>query len=164
MKLKSGDILICKADRLIPRLIKKFTKSEWNHTAIYAEVWDMPGVIEAQTDGINWKPWDAWVEEYGYEYIAYRKDNIRNPGNILRRAFSKCGHTGYDYFNFILKHPWQLITGKWKSRELSKEDDRMICSEYAGWIYRMPNWYKMTPDTQLKYMEQSSDYFLVDLY
>jgi hypothetical protein len=155
MNLKNGDILICRADRLIPRIIKLVTKSKWNHTAIYAEVWDTPGVIEAQMDGINWKPWDAWVEKYNYDFIVYRKDQIHNRKNILRRAFTKCGHTGYDFVAFILRHPWQLITGKWKSRGDNKEDDRMICSEFSGWVYNMPDWYKMTPDMQKKHLDDN---------
>jgi hypothetical protein len=156
MKLQDGDILICKADRFIPILIKKFTKSEWNHSAIYVESWGMPGVIEAQTDGINWKPWDAWVKEYNYEYIAYRKKTFMDQReNIARKAFSKCGHTGYDFFSFILRHPWQLITGKWKNRG-KEEEKTMICSEFVGWVYNMTGWWKMTPDIQKKYMDKAT--------
>ena len=156
MKLKCGDILICKADRLIPKIIKLVTKSEWNHSAIYVEVWGMPGVIEAQMDGINWKPWDAWVKEYKYEYIVYRKKTLLDvESSIARKAFEKCGHTGYDCFSFVLRHHWKIFTGKWKDRVEEIEGKKMICSEYVGWVYDMTRWYQMNPDDQKKYLDRS---------
>jgi len=161
MNLKNGDVLICKADRVIPNLIKKATGSEWNHSAIYVECWDMAGVVEAQPDGINWKPFEAWEKQYNYEYLVYRND-ISVPRYIARKAMSKAGHTGYDFVSFLIRQPFKLLTGRWRKRGQKKEEAKMICSEFVGWVYHMPQWWKMTPDDQFKHLEKSFNWKLVN--
>ncbi len=160
MNLKDGDILICESDRLIPRIIKWVTKSKYNHSAIYLTVWDKEGVIEAQENGISWKPFDEWEKKYQYKYIVYRRKNT-SPVEIryvAKRALSKAGYTGYDFVSFIFRHPYKLITGKWKFRGKKEEEKVMICSEFVGWAYSMPSWWRMTPDDQKKYMEVNIKY------
>lgn len=163
MKLKDGDILICTANRVVPNIIKKVTKSKWNHSAIYMEFKGVPGVVEAQEDGINWKPFTAWEKKYGYEYIAYRKRNFTEleMDSVLKRAVSKLGHVGYDFISFVFRQPWKLLTGKWKYRGEYKEMKFMICSEYVAWCYGMPEWWKMTPDDNKKHMDSNRKYYLV---
>lgn len=160
MELKEGDILLCKADRLIPNLIKKFTKSEWNHTALYMFKDGEEGIIEAQLDGINWKPLDEWTKEYGYEYIVYRKSNLKASElfELKERAFTKDGTAGYDLFSFVIRHPWKLLTGKWKYRGEKREMKFMICSEFVAWVYNFVDWWKQTPDDNKKYMDASKDF------
>ncbi len=163
MVLKDGDILVCKADRVIPRLIKKFTKSEWNHTAIYMFKDGVEGVIEAQMGGIEWKSFEEWEKKYGYEYIAYRRVRLKASElfKLKRRAFSKDGTAGYDFFSFLIRHPWKLLTGKWKYRGEKREMKFMICSEFVAWVFRFRGWWKQTPDDNKKYMDNNRSYFFV---
>lgn len=163
MKLKDGDILICSGNGFIPRIIKKVTKSTYSHSAIVAIVRGKLGVIEAQANGINWKPFDAWQEKYGYDFIVYRKRNYTKIeiDFMLDKAFSKAGHTGYDFFSFVIRQPFKLITGKFKYRGEYREVKRMICSEFVAWCYDMPNWWKMTPDDNKKFMDSNRNYYIV---
>lgn len=157
MKLKNGDILICSGDGLIPTLIKKVTRSTYSHAALYFEVWGKAGIIEAQMDGINWKPFDAWKEKYEYDFIVYRNNEIteETAKTLSVKAFEKCGHTSYDFVSFIIRQPIKLITGKWKNKGTQKEGCKMICSEYVAWVYDIKDWFKMTPDDLQKYLHKN---------
>lgn len=163
MKLRNGDILICTANRFIPNIIKKVTKSKYNHTAIFMNVWGKDGVIEAQEDGINWKPFDVWEKKYEYKYLVYRKkvNSVLELEIIANKAFEKAGHVGYDFLSFVIRQPWKLLTGKWKYRGDYKEMKYMICSEFVAWVFGMAEWWKMTPDDNKKYMDKSNNYYLV---
>lgn len=153
--LQNGDILICTADRFIPKLIKFFTKSEYNHAAIFTRPFDKDGIIEAQTDGINWKPLKYWVDKYQYKFIVYRCLAYNNEyrKEIARRAFEKCGNTGYDFESFIIRQPLNIVHGIWKQKE--EEDKRMICSEFVGWVYEFKGWEKMTPKDLKRELDRS---------
>ena len=161
MELQNGDILICTSNRIIPRLIKLATKSKWTHTAQYFEVQGIAGIIEAQMDGINWKPLVEWQKKYGYEFIVYRRDRLIKVDWLYDRAFSKAGCTGYDFVSFVLRQPWKLVTGKWKYKGDYREVKRMICSEYTAWIYDIKGWWKLTPDDVEKFLSRSIRYKLV---
>jgi len=159
--LKNGDILICTSNRIIPRIIKLATKSTWSHTAQYFEVEGVPGIIEAQMDGINWKPLDEWAKKYNYEFIIYRRKRMVRLEYLYERAFDKAGCTGYDFVSFCLRQPLKLITGKFKYRGDEREVKRMICSEYTAWIYEIKDWWKLTPDDVEKFLSRSPRYELI---
>lgn len=159
-KLQDGDILICSSNRILPRLIKWATKSTYNHTAMVITAWDIKGVVEAQEKGVYWIPFSEWEKKYNYEFIVYRR-RIIDVQKLAQRAFSKLGHTAYDYNSFLLRHPLDLLTGKFISKPLEKEEDKMICSELTAWIedWRKPETF--TPDKVEKYCRRSYRYELV---
>lgn len=159
-ELKDGDILLCTGHGLIPNLIKRVTKSTYSHTALFVTAHGCPGVIEAQIDGINWKPFDVWLKKYEYEYEVYRRRTITNTGRerLAQRAFEKAGHTGYDLVSFCLRQPFKILTGKWKYRGKQREVKRMICSEFVSWVHNFDGWWKHTPDDQKKILEESNKY------
>ena len=159
--LQDGDILICTSNRFIPRLIKWATKSKWTHTAQYFEVDGIAGIIEAQMDGINWKPFTEWEKEYSYEYIVYRRKRIVYLNKLKERAFSKAGCTAYDFISFCLRQPFKLLTGKFKYKGEEREVERMICSEYTAWIFEIKDWWKLTPDDVEKSLRLGTRYKIV---
>lgn len=158
MNLQPGDILICRADRIISKLIMKATHSHWSHTALYVELWGQPSIIEAQSKGIFPKLYEDWKTKWNYEYIVFRKKEI-DQKEIQLKAFSKCGgKTAYDFESFIIRQPIKLITGKWRDRGEETEGRKMICSEFTGWVYNLPKWYSMTPQEQYEYLSNSPQY------
>ena len=161
MELQNGDILICTSKRVIPRLIKWATRSKWTHTAQYFEVEGIAGIIEAQMDGINWKPLVEWQNKYNYEFIVYRRERLIKIDWLYDRAFSKAGCTGYDFVSFVFRQPFKLLTGKWKYKGDYREVKRMICSEYTAWIYDIKGWWKLTPDDVEKFLRRSVRYKLI---
>ena len=144
-QLTHGDILHCRGSRLISRLIMRFTKSRWSHTALVVVVEGELFIIDAQRDGVNMRPFDAWHKKYGYTMEVSRPDIMAMPPGLRKRALSKIGVTAYDFESLFLRYPWMLITGKWKNRG-DKEDDRMYCSEFVAWCYDHPNWFRMSPE------------------
>ena len=156
--LRVGDILVCKGHGLISSVIMKATSSEWSHSALYVECWDQPSIIEAQKNGINAKLFTEWEKNWGYEYVVFRHRSEFDKKKLSIRAFSKAGETAYDFFSFIIRQPWKIITGNFKYKGEEKESKRMICSEYTGWVWNLPNWYSMTPDDQYKYLSTSDSW------
>ena len=146
MNLKQGDILHCSGNRLISKLIKKFTKSKFSHTALYIEIWDQPYVIDAQKDGVNVRPFNEWEKKYNYSYVVSRDSSLNKESSkiLCKRALSKTGHTAYDIESLLLRQPWKLITGKWK--EVGNTEEKMYCSEFVAWVYGVGNYYKMSPE------------------
>lgn len=144
-KLKTGDILHCTGKRLISKIIKRLTKSEFSHTAIFIEIWNKPYIIDAQKDGVNIRPFNEWVVDYNYTFKVHRSPNFVNESTFAIRAMSKCGTTAYDLEGLLLKQPFEILTGKWKNRGIRKECDKMYCSEYVAWCYGWEDCYRMSP-------------------
>jgi len=142
--LKIGDILHCSGQKYLSRAIKFFTKSEFSHSAIFIEIWGQPYIIDAQKDGVNVRPFDEWIKMFNYKFTVTRfPDAPENEHDFCIRAMSKSGNTAYDFEGLLLKHPAQLITGKYK--EGKNDQERMYCSEYVAWAHQIPNNYKLTP-------------------
>lgn len=154
--LKNGDILICKGKSWISRMIMKFTKGTWSHSALYATVWGASGVIEAQKNGVNHKLWGVWRWKWDYDYVVFRNIHEFNEKELMLKAFSKCGETKYDFKTFILRIPFRLFGGKNKERK--NEDRKMICSEFTSWVWNIEGWYQMTPQEQYDYLINSKNW------
>lgn len=141
--LKTGDILHCSGKRLVPTLIKKFTKSQFSHSALFIEIWGQPYVIDAQKDGVNVRPWNEWVDKYGYDIVVHRSVQEIDTKALAQRALTKVGHTAYDFEGLIIKQPIELLTNTWHKK--ADETERMYCSEYVAWVYAISRSYRMSP-------------------
>lgn len=161
MNLNVGDILICRGNSWISKGIMIVTRGTWSHTALYAETWNQAGVIEAQSNGVNFKLWDVWRRKWGYTYKVYRHRSTFDEKELMIKAFSKCGETKYDFWKFIFRIPRKLVFGKWKDKG-EKEDDKMICSAFTGWVWNLPNWQSMTPDEQEDYLSKNKKWIEVN--
>lgn len=144
-KLKTGDILHCTGTRLVSKLIMKFTRSKFSHTAMFIEIWGQAYVIDAQKDGVNVRPFDVWKNKYGYVFEVHRLENEPDYKALAIRSLTKVGNTSYDFESLILKHPFRLITNSfWKVDK--NEYNRMTCSEYVAWVYGAERAYRLSPE------------------
>lgn len=159
-KLKTGDVLHCRNNRILSRLIRWATRSEWSHTAIFIEVWGQPCVIEAQANGVNVKTFENWQKKYGYTYKVHRDMFIGNDKAFSKRAMSKAGVTGYDLVSLFIRQPWKIITGSWRKKP--NEGDKMYCSEYVAWCHRIIGHYQMSPDDLHEYLENHENWTVID--
>lgn len=141
--LKTGDVLNCTGKRFLSKAIMAATKSEFSHTALFIEIWGQPYIIDAQKDGVNLRPWNAWMDEYNYEIKVLRAPFTIQEKTLAERALTKVGHTGYDFEGLFLRQPTKLLTGKWK--EQGDTSERMYCSEYVAWVYCVEKAYRMSP-------------------
>lgn len=143
--LYTGDILHCRGKSWLSKAIRWFTKGWCNHTAVVIECWGQPYIVDAQKNGINPKPLEAWLREYNYE-IEIARPNVgpKDPRAYSIRAFIKVGLTGYDYNSLIFRHPWAIITGRW-AKDQDPNQDKMVCSEYVAWLEQIEKPYRITP-------------------
>lgn len=154
LSLQTGDILHCHGKTWVSKAIRWFTKSWVNHTAVVVEVWGHTYIVDAQKNGVNPKPLEAWLKEYNYEIIVARpKTGPKDPRTFSIRAFMKVGLTGYDYNSLIFRHPWAIITKKW-ARDKDTNDKRMVCSEYVAWLYQVEKPYRITPKKLYDYTKR----------
>lgn len=146
IELKTGDILHCKGKSWLSKAIRWWTKADFaNHTAVVVECWGQIYVVDAQKNGINPKPLEAWLREYEYDIIVARPIiGPKDERTFSIRAFLKVGLTGYDYVSLIFRHPWAILTGKWAKTD--KTADKMVCSEYVAWLYQIEKPERITPD------------------
>ena len=157
-ELKTGDILHCKRETVLSKLIRWFTRSDFaNHTALVIECWGQLYVVDAQKDGVNPRPIKQWCKDFRYEVIVARpKVGPKDPKAFSIRAFTKVGNTGYDFKSLILKYPWWTITGKWK-KELDPEE-KMFCSEYVAWVWQIENSNRIDPHMLFKHTESNNQF------
>lgn len=157
--LKTGDILHCSGKRLISRLIKKATKSEFSHSALFIEIWGQPYVIDAQNDGVNVRPWNDWLEMYDYKITVHRSSDLVNEKTFAQRALTRVGHTAYDFEGLLVRQPIELMTGKWI--EKGDTEKKMYCSEYVAWVYGVEKAYKFSPQDLYEWCKANFFYEIV---
>lgn len=141
--LKTGDILHCSGKGIIARLIQRFTKSKHSHTAIFVSVWGQDYIIDAQSDGVNLRPFEAWRKKFNYQFEVTRTATITEREFALK-ALSKVGVTAYDFGSLVIKQPWMLLTGEFAQGKKDPEA-KMYCSEYVAWCHGWDSFYRMNP-------------------
>lgn len=151
--LKSGDVLHCTSNGWLGKIIKKFTKSKINHTALVIEVWGEIFIVDSQKDGTNLRSLDNWNKMFNYEYKISRPYNF--SVDLRNRVVSKIGATPYDFISLILWQPIYILTGKWHGHTRKDAEDKMYCSEFVSWVYSLNNWWENSP--QMVYEELLND-------
>lgn len=156
--LKTGDILHCKRNKLLSRLIRWVTNSSFaSHTAIVIECWGQIYVVDAQNDGVNPKPIKEWYKKYNYDVIVAKPTvGPKDPKTLSIRAFTKVGNTAYDFKALLIKHPWFALTGKWRKEIDPKE--KMFCSEYVAWVWQIENSDRIDPNMLFKHTQASKQF------
>ena len=142
--LEDFDSLHCTGQRLLARLIRKFTRSEFSHTAIFRIIEGVPCVIDAQRDGVQVRTFERWQKEYNYKYVVTRDPDL-TVGEIhaMKKRIYENLDKGYDFESLLLRQPWKIITGKWKTKQDEKE--RLYCSEFAELVYGKDDSERTTP-------------------
>jgi len=144
-QITTADILHCRGNRWLARLIMFFTRSKFSHSAIAIRVNGNLFVVDAQKDGINLRPFESWHAKYNYKIEVQRM--MMNPTKcriVEKRALSKIGMTSYDFESLVISQPIHLLTGKWVNDD-KDQAEKMTCSEFVAWCFQIDNFYKMTP-------------------
>ena len=136
--IERGDILLVHSRfNLVGWLIRKITKSYWNHVA-WAVSHDI--VIESISSGVQLSP----VTKYKYEDPKYVRVLRFYPDHITREQIDMSlavatTHIGDKYdFPKILQLLWLMIIGMRRELDLKDIDSRFICSELvAEPLYRI---------------------------
>jgi len=151
MILQDFDILFCSRDTKLSKAIQTVTNSEFSHTAHVRSHKGKLYVLDAQIDGYQMKPFDAWKEKYNYDFIAMRLDGL-NHAECLAREIEIVGK-GYDFESLAFRQPKRLITRLLnKFRKVQKDDwnerenelTRVYCSEGTAYVIGLPE-IQLTP-------------------
>jgi len=142
-----GDILHCQGKSLISKGIRLFTGSTITHSAIYFLIDGVPFIMDAQKDGVNLRPFKEWMKKYNYDIIATPWIWAHNP---YSRALQKSGVTGYDFRLFLFRYPSKIVKSIFTRKDVelkrvSKENEKLICSEFIAWVIGLENPQNYTP-------------------
>jgi len=142
VELREGDILHCMSNGWLAKLIKFFTRSKINHTALVLNIYGKLFIVDSQIKGTNPRPLIEWAKKYNYTYEISRPKNFSIGHKKL--AISAFGHTPYDFASLIFQ-AWYQITGKWIGKTYEEAKKRMYCSEFVAYVFQMHKWWKMSP-------------------
>lgn len=161
--LSTGDILHCQGDRLISRLIRRFTKSRFSHTAICIRLDGRLYIADSQNDGTHLRPFDQWQKKYKYKFICHKLNtSVRelHLQYIRDKIISNIGTKGYDFKALLWDHPRYIVTGKWKGRKGGRAIEKFYCSEFVAYVSGFSNFHKLSPQDLYKLLRTNTDYKL----
>jgi len=161
--LRTGDILHCNGRRLLSKLIRKVSRGEYSHTATVVVAYGQVLIVEAQRRGVDIMPYDAWQEKYGYEYDVARPIRLNHTTKHARRAFRPAGVAKYDIGMLLWDYPRYVLTGKWRGADEDEaiSENRYTCSTYVGWLFKMENWWKLSPQQVYENTVISDEYIFI---
>ena len=132
INIERGDILLIHSRfNLVGWLIRKITKSYWNHVA-WAVSHDI--VIESISSGVQLSP----ITKYKYEDPKYVRVLRFYPDHITREQIDMSlalatTHLGDKYdFPKVLQLLWLMLIGMRRELDLKDIDSRFICSELVA--------------------------------
>jgi len=149
--MKTGDIIACKGNRLLSKLIMKFTNSKYSHVSVAVNINGDVYIAEMQKEGCILIAYDNWQKKYNYTYEVYEPfDRVR-----LSEILSVSGVVRYDRVSLLIRQPIKIIREKIFGKKLTldkhkDETSKMTCSEYVAWLYRFDNFQDYTPDDVVK--------------
>lgn len=156
--LQEGDVLHCTSNGWLAKLIKFFTRSKINHTAIILKIGHHFFVADAQINGVNLKTIDEWNNKYNYQYIISRPKKFTSKN--FNRALDKCGITGYDFASLLFQ-AWYQVTGRWVGKTKERAEKRMYCSEYVAYVLDLDKWWMKSPKDVYNTLIKSNDFITI---
>ena len=149
---KTLDILLVGSKKgFLPKMIRKFTKSKYNHVAIVVEYCGMLYVAEAVKKGFlptyKLEDWIRGQKIKGNSVCVKRKPGfmtIKDKDKYYQRVRQITG-ARYDYANLLF---FQLIKSVFRLYIGNKNRKKVICSEAVAYVYLevFPKWWKVSPD------------------
>jgi hypothetical protein len=120
-------------------IIRFFTRSYYNHSALQFDLNNKTFVLEARFGGVVVATLSEWLahrpnKEYvvGDAYVPIDIDNFYN-----------CWGVKYDVKS-LLQQAFYIITGKWWGKQDTK---RVNCAEVVAWVYKLEKPHLWTPAT-----------------
>lgn len=161
--LKDGDVLHCRGNRFLSKIIKWFMKSRITHTALVVELNGLLFVVDSQRDGTQLRLFDEWQRKYKYTFFISRNTCYTGKEGAyyhVDRVFSSIGFKPYDFASLLIHQPRYIITGKWPTRTKEREDNRFYCSEFVSYVLGIPEYYKQSPEDLLQILKSNDCYQL----
>lgn len=146
---KTGDVFNCSRNSLIGRIIRKVTKSHISHTAIFIWIWGEPYIIDSQRDGTRVRHFNEWKNKYNYKYTVLRSPTLIVEDDMAKKMM---GGINVPYgFMDLVRQLIYIKTNLWIG--VRNEDKFRVCSEFVGWVYNAPAYFKISPKELMTWME-----------
>lgn len=127
MELKDFDILICRGNKEISKLIMKSTGGEWSHTCQVHYINGKLCIAGAQKEGFFPRPIERWNKEFNYTYEIYRfKDGFFSKS--YNREIIEMYGADYDIKHLTVGFWRKILFGK-KVKRKYLIDNELICTE-----------------------------------
>lgn len=116
---------------ILSHIIRKVTKSNWNHCAIMKEIDGVDCVSDFQSHS-KFRPFNVWLnEDLKREYIILEVDSIMTDEEIeYNMKYSSSLYKGYEHIKLIN----QLTKIKWDFTIFKENPDRFVCSEWCWYL------------------------------
>ncbi len=149
--LKTGDIILSyvstswNPSTWVSGLIRKISNQKWSHISIVVSCWDTLFFVEALPGGVKMTPISQHPKNLNV--MIRRSKNVFIERELACISMSKIGYTKYDMSSVMWFQLLKQITGKWYGHTNASNltDKTMYCSELVGWIYKLDDWWKLTP-------------------
>lgn len=160
-QLQHGDILHCRGSRIISKLIKFFTGSEYSHTALFVKVNGRGYVVDAQSNGLNLKSFETWQGYYDYSFDIHRRRNISDKINDhMNKAIEEnMGVNSYDFASLLWFQPRYIFGGKWNGKKGAEAKEKFYCSEFVAYSHLFPEWWLYSPKKLFQECSKRNFYF-----
>jgi len=171
-RLQNGDTLMCYSNGWLGRQIRSWSQKEMNfahgllapnHAAKVVKIGNILMVADSQRHGTNLITFENWVETYSYNYRVYRNRYTSKEwgAEIREKILSKCGHSSYDFKGTFFYQPLLKLTGKWYGKTEAEAAEKLYCSEFAGLVDNVPEWWMKSPAALEMYYIESPNYIHV---
>jgi len=157
--LKTGDTLFVKSKGLLPMLIRKFQKCEYNHTGTVVLLDENIFISEADAPGIVFTNIDHYLKQKRYSKLLIIRPrhslNHKQKAIIIEQTAINAGRKGYDFFNLLVAQAIRYATNGriWIGANNKESGERkFICGEWCCYLYSLiipdfplKEWYKCGP-------------------
>lgn len=162
-KLETGDILLLHIPfrwydlrSYLSWIIRKVTKSKWNHTAVLYKLDHVVLVVEALSKGVIATGFQRWEKKHvGYSYKIFRTKRVE-PKKTLEFSFGK----KYDFWSTIFYQVIYILTKRWLGRIDKQSETKVNCSELAALYLEMPNAYAASPEDIFRFLKSNEAKFI----
>lgn len=148
---KEGNILLVhntkvdSAATLFGWLIQKTLKTKWNHVAMVVEEKGTLMVYESVKGGcMITGTLENWLKKSNTGYRVFHKIDAHLPSDWEQRYIKTMGKP-YDYEGAFWFYVLYLLLNKWLGRTKGHNGSKYWCSELIGYIFDLPEYWKMTP-------------------
>jgi hypothetical protein len=134
---------------LIGFLIRKFTKTYYNHASFLVEIAEKKFILESDIEGVVLVPYEHWCKEQ----VVTIYDFDANTEH-LKRALSKVSVSKYDFVYLFWFGLVRAITGKYYGYTVErKAAKKFYCYEYLAWVIGLEDYYKILPNEFITFVE-----------
>jgi len=138
-----------KPGTIIPYLIRKVTKSYWNHCCLLMKMDSQWFILEADTPRVQLIPLSSYEDTKLIEVfplVASTTEGYVKLHEIQKKAMSVIYKVKYSLADLLWFMPIEIASNKFYGKRYESIKNKMTCYEYVAWVLSLDNWYKMTPN------------------